>query len=310
MVIRGGLPSKEHPDISFSNYGLGWFLANYRGHYRVEHGGNIDGFSTSTSFFPIDSIGIFVSVNQNGSGVPSIIRNTIADRMLKLAPFNWQQEQKDAADKAKAAEKELQKSDSTNRKYGTKPTHSITDYIGTFKNEAYGKITISLDKDSLKANFNGLHFKLQHYHYNYFSFIPVHEGIDATENDAIKGQFTINLKGDIQSLKLPFEASVKDIEFVKEVQAIEVSNKELQVFTGDYLLPGPTVVKVYIRNEKTLMVLVPGQPDYELVPVKENLFNFKIISGYSVRFDKDEKGEVTALSFIQPNGTFKANRKK
>jgi hypothetical protein len=66
---------------------------------------------------------------------------------------------------------------------------------------------------------------------------------------------------------------------------------------------------VYLRDEKTLMVLVPGQPDYEMVPVKENIFNFKALSGYSVQFEKDEKGKVTSMSFIQPNGTFKAKRK-
>lgn len=51
-IIGAGLPTKEKPDVMFSNYGFGWFLASYRGHYRVEHGGNIDGFSASTSFFP------------------------------------------------------------------------------------------------------------------------------------------------------------------------------------------------------------------------------------------------------------------
>ncbi len=66
MVVAGALPSAERPDVHMSNYGLGWSLLSYRGHYRVEHGGNIDGFSASTSFFPSDSIGIVVLVNQDG----------------------------------------------------------------------------------------------------------------------------------------------------------------------------------------------------------------------------------------------------
>jgi CubicO group peptidase (beta-lactamase class C family) len=52
MVVGAALPDKEVPDAFLSNYGFGWFLSSYRGHYRVEHGGNIDGFSASTSFFP------------------------------------------------------------------------------------------------------------------------------------------------------------------------------------------------------------------------------------------------------------------
>ena len=57
------------------------------------------------------------------------------------------------------------------------------------------------------------------------------------------------------------------------------------------------------------MVLVPGQPDYELVPTKLHEFDFKILKGFSVKFDVNDKNESTQLSFIQPNGTFKAKRK-
>ena len=91
MAIRGGVPEKETPDLYFSNYGLGWFLSSYRGHYRVEHGGNIDGFSASVSFFPSDSIGIIVLTNQNASAVPSAARNLIADRRRRLQRLRCRQ---------------------------------------------------------------------------------------------------------------------------------------------------------------------------------------------------------------------------
>ena len=309
MIIAGGLPTKEQPDVFFSNYGLGWFLANYRGHYRVEHGGNIDGFSTSTSFFPTDSIGIFVSVNQNGSAVPSIIRNTIADRLLNLKAKDWQRIQRSAYEKNMAAAKEKLKADSSMRKMGTKPSHALTDYAGTYTADGYGSIVIEQTKDGLSARYNALTFKAKHYHFNYFSFVPVEEGMDADENDALKGQFAINIKGDIESLSLPLEASVKDIVFKKQVVTIDVTKADLEKYVGEYELPGPTIVKVYIKDEKTLMVFIPGQPDYEVIPVKPDVFNLKILSGYSVKFDKDEGGKITALNFVQPNGTFKAKRK-
>lgn len=310
MVIGAGLPTKEQPDVFFSNYGLAWFLANYRGHYRVEHGGNIDGFSSSTSFFPTDSIGIFVSVNQNGSPIPGIIRNTIADKLLGLKYKDWHRTQKTAVEKAKAAAKEKLKADSSQRKMGTRPTHAITDYTGTFTNEAYGTLTIEQQKDSLVAKYNALTFKVKHYHFNYFNFIPVADGVDAGEDDAMKGQFNINIKGEIESLSLPLQAGVKDIEFKKKVETIDVSKADLEKYVGDYELPGPTLVKVYIKGEKTLVAFVTGQTDYELIPVKPDIFNLKIVSGFSVRFEKNAAGEVTALYFVQPNGTFKAIRKK
>jgi hypothetical protein len=54
---------------------------------------------------------------------------------------------------------------------------------------------------------------------------------------------------------------------------------------------------------------VPGQPDYELVPVDTNKFVLKILSGYYVQFDVNDHGITTALSFLQPNGNFKAKKK-
>ena len=42
MIAGGGVPEQDLPDVFFSNYGFGWSLVSYRGHYRVEHGGNIE----------------------------------------------------------------------------------------------------------------------------------------------------------------------------------------------------------------------------------------------------------------------------
>ena len=82
MVLNAALPDEELPDMHFAHYGYGWMLQSYRGHYRVEHGGNIDGFSASVAFFPTDKLGIVVLTNQNGSAVTGLARNTIAYRML------------------------------------------------------------------------------------------------------------------------------------------------------------------------------------------------------------------------------------
>src|SRR5438477_6781993 len=130
MISGAGVPEQDLPDVFFSNYGFGWSLVSYRGHYRVEHGGNIDGFSASTCFFPTDSIGIIVLINQNGSAVPSIIRNLIADKMLSLPYLDWSVNRKKAVDKAKAAAEEVKKNSSSMRKLGTNPSHPLKNYAG------------------------------------------------------------------------------------------------------------------------------------------------------------------------------------
>ena len=110
-------------------------------------------------------------------------------------------------------------------------------------------------------------------------------------------------------MKLFFSCCLKPIEFTKAPKLKEISKDSLQKYVGEYELSG-AMVTTYIKGDKTLYVVVPGQPDYELVPVDTNKFAIKVATGFFVLFNMNEKNEVTDLSFIQPNGTFKAKRKK
>ena len=307
MAVGGALPEKESPDIYFSNYGLAWFLSSYRGHYRVEHGGNIDGFSASTSFFPSDSIGIIVLANQNGSAIPSVARNLIADRMLKLQYRNWSNELKLAAAKATLRAKEAEKNKTSNRVAGTKPSHPLKDYEGVFNNPGYGNLEIYQRNDSLFARTNKDSLWLRHYHYDVFEIkgFDKEEGLDTSSGGTVLN-FATRGDGKIGSLNLILEPSVKPIEFVYKPIAKFISKEKLQKYVGEYELGGMTT-KVYLKGE-TLFVFVPGQPEYETIALGDHTFKLKVLEGYSVKFDvTDDK--VTGMSFIQPNGTFKAKRK-
>ena len=310
MVIGAGLPSAESPDLQFSNYGLAWFLSSYRGHYRVEHGGNIDGFSANTSFFPTDSIGIVILTNQNGSSLPSIIRNTIIDKMLKLPYRNWDKIIRTQINKSKEAATTRQNSDSLNRKLGTKPSHAISDYEGRYNNDGYGTVVITRTGDSLGASFNTIKLRLRHYHYDIFNAWVLDESNEVEpQQDPQKFRFEMNNKGDIQTLAISLESSVADIKFTKEVISITIKKEDLEKFVGEYELSG-VKAKFYLKNDSTLALLVPGQPEYELIPVKQDEFNLKNASGFSCKFLWNDKKEIDAVQFNQPNGVFKATKIK
>ncbi|MBS1578614.1 MAG: serine hydrolase [Bacteroidetes bacterium] len=311
MVIGAALPTKDHPDVQFSTYGFGWMLASYRGHYRVEHGGNIDGFSASTCFFPSDSIGIIVLTNQNGSSVPSIVRNTIADRLLHLSPFAWSDSLKAAADKAIKATKEALELAKTsgNQKLNTHPSHSLKDYEGLYNNLGYGTIDVYTKNDSLFMKIDKDDLWLKHYHYDIFQpfGIDKQDGIDTTEASALRIAFTMNDAGDIDALHAQLEAGLEPLKFIRKPKPKTISVNELKKYIGEYELTPTVSVKVYIKDDK-LFVFVPGQPEYELVNTDTNLFALKILNGYFVEFNI-EKEVVTSLTFKQPNGNFKAKKK-
>jgi CubicO group peptidase (beta-lactamase class C family) len=83
MIITGKFPKDSDPSTFMNNYGYGWFVKSYKGHYRAAHGGGIDGFTAEITLFPTDDLGIVILTNQNQSGLPQTVRNMVSD-ILKL----------------------------------------------------------------------------------------------------------------------------------------------------------------------------------------------------------------------------------
>ncbi|MCH6201783.1 serine hydrolase [Aquiflexum sp. LQ15W] len=309
MVINGGIPDKEFPDQHISNYGYGWFTSSYKGHYRVEHGGNIDGFSANVSFFPTDSIGIIVLANQNGSVIPSLARNIISDRVLKETRTDWNKTYKERSDKAKAAEKEGLATKTSAQKTGTKPSHLLVEYTGDYSNPGYGTLEIFFKNDSLFAKAGKNNMWLKHHHYDIFSPYPVVEGkVDTVGGFGLQFNFRTNDSGEISSFVSKLEPAVDHLEFKRTPKGVIMDKAELEKYVGDYELPG-IVAKTYIKGENTLYLLVPGQPEYELLPLEKHKFALKILDGFKLEFVEGESGNIAEVLFVQPNGTFKAKRK-
>ena len=97
------------------------------------------------------------------------------------------------------------------------------------------------------------------------------------------------------------------IAFKRTPNTINVDADTLEQYVGKYDLMG-TEIKAYVKDQKVLYVLVPGQPEYELVPIAEHKFNFKILEGFKVEFIQTD-GNIDQVKFIQPNGTFVGKRK-
>lgn len=308
MVMTGALPDDKNPDLFFANYGYGWMMGSYRGHYRVEHGGNIDGFSASVAFFPSDKLGIVVLANQNGSSVPTLVRNTIADRLLEGKKSDWTKRFIEDRDKTKKMQEEMKLGDSiTTRVKNTKPSHIKQDYTGTYENPGYGNFDITLKNDSLFANFKRTKTYLKHYHYDVFEPYEVTKtGIDTTDAGPMRLNFNTGDGGDISKVNIKAEAALEPISFKRIPNTIDVSTSDLEMYVGDYSLMG-TKIKIYIKNGTVLYLFVSGQPEYELMATDKHKFSFKAVDGFKVEFLENDN-VITDLNLIQPNGTFKAKK--
>ena len=309
MAIPGGLPSKEHPDQYLATYGFGWLMTSYRGHYQVQHGGAIDGFSASACYYPSDSIGIVVLVNQGGSAIPAVVRNIISDRMLKLPLTDWNKETKRDWDKAVKSRKDAESKAVSAKIQGTKPSHSLNDFAGKFANDGYGTFKIVAERDSLFAMVPDKKFWLKHFHYDIFEpFEITKKGIDTAARSELRLNFQTDNSGEITSVFVNIEPALKAVEFKRQTDVINLERGALKKYEGEYAI-GEVVARIYIKNDQTLFLFVPGQPEYELEPTGVNKFSIKALEGYKLEFTQAENGNINGVLFIQPNGTFKATRK-
>jgi CubicO group peptidase (beta-lactamase class C family) len=306
MVVNSTLPDNEIPDAHLATYGYGWFVSSYKGHYRVDHGGNIDGFSANVALYPTDSIGIVVLANQSGSSIPGLVRNTIADRLLKTNKTDWRGRFVKRQEEAQKNKSEVEQE--SGQQENTKPSHIKLDYTGTYSNSGYGEFEIDVENDSLYANFKLMKLWLKHYHYDIFQPFEVEDGkIDTSEESPLRFSFITNDTGDISGLRAKIEPTLDPILFKRTPSTIEVDGEQLKSYVGEYNIAG-TTIKVYTKNEDVLFLFVTGQPEYELIATGKHKFAFKIVDGFKVEFLENDNGEISELLMIQPQGNFKASK--
>ena len=211
--VADGTISSKFPDENFYNIGLCWFLSSYRGHYQAQHTGNIDGFSSSVTFFPLDSLGIVVLANQNGSRLIRLVPDFVADLAFDLP----------VRDKNSAFIERRRKYDSLQQKIlfinvdtiTHKPLFSLEKYTGKFQNPGYGSLKIEVYKKALLLTYYDLKLVLVPKDGNRFSSHYKEE-----ENVSPDGVgdvvFQFDKQDQLQSLQIPFEPTVKDILFKKD----------------------------------------------------------------------------------------------
>lgn len=295
----------ERPELSQASYGLAWFIDTYRGHQRVHHGGNIDGFSALVTLLPNDGLGMVILTNLNGTGMPELLVRHTVDRLLKLEPaIDWNGEALARRDAAKAMEKQAEARKETARRPGTKPAHKLEEYAGQYENPGYSPLEIEVTDNRLTLIYNHLETPLEHWHYETWNAV---KGGDHPAFEDLKLLFETDVAGNVVAVKTPFEPTLKDgVTFTKKPDARLFDAGYLARFVGDYELNGDVASIQLAGNVLTLNI--PGQPQFHLVPEVNGELSLKEFSIIRVRFE-EEGGKVTALTLVQPNGVFTAKRK-
>jgi hypothetical protein len=198
-VIRFELPyTMFYPEAHFLNYGLGWFLSDYRGRKVVEHGGAIDGMRAQVAMIPEEKLGLVVLSNMNGSGLPTALMYRIFDSFLGTPSRDWSADILKTMKTLERAGKDAEKKQEAERVANTNPSVALDKYAGTYRNELYGDVKVSHEAGKLSVRFGpAFTGNLAHWHYDTF------RARFLTSGDAkVFVTFALNAQGKLDTLTL------------------------------------------------------------------------------------------------------------
>ncbi len=270
-------------DAHFFAYGLGWFLHDYHGRKIVEHGGNIDGMSALVSMVPEEKFGLVILTNMNGSSLREALEYRIIDAFLRQPPKDWSAQLLKTMKAFEAQGKEAEKKQIEGRAKDTRPSLALDKYAGTYQNEMYGDLKLTVEDGHLVARY-GQTFAgdLEHWHYDTFQ---------AKWRNRMLGKgmlsFTLNPQGQVAEVKVDALGDFKRApDKAEPVAGLTLSENELKKFAGKYAAEGlPVEVSIEIVGSK-LKAVVPGQPVYTLNAVTPTRFQIEgAPAGFFVQFE-------------------------
>lgn len=305
QIIIPGAP--ECKEAILYAYGMGWGILSYKGHYFLSHDGVSDGFTSVVGILPNENVGVVVLSNKNMTALSRYLSVEMIDRILELSRNDWLKEGVEGIRKNKESIKEIRVREDHMRKKGTYPCHPLEEYVGIYEHPGYGKLSIELVDGNLHAVYNDLVFVLEHWHYDVFNIQKELQDM-VVSFEGTKFTFCNNSNGDIGKVGVPFEPTAEDIIFVRKPTEKLSTLNYLRQFIGTYEFYG-YVVEIVLRDH-SLVAVIPGQPNYELVPTGENEFNVKTMTGSTVRFVVNESKKVDEILLIHPYGTFSAYPRK
>ena len=301
QVVMPAASNMRGKDLSL--YGLGWMVSVYRGDRIVYHGGSIDGFQAQIALLPEEKTGVAVFTNRQ-SALPESLTLDIIDfyhhdkRYRHAARLAEQLEALAADERSQVEQPEIVE--------GTRPSREPVAYAGTYVHPAYDTIRVTASGDVLSLRYFGVEAALHHIHYDVFAIDTAVEVLGGS-----RIVFNGGLDGSITSLASLLEVSLDPIEFRRMADARLTDATYLRRFAGEYSLSGQSM-EIRVVNGR-LRLNITGQPEYDLIPKKIDpsgraIFVIEGMEMFTLRFS-DEDGDLLA-TFLQPNGTFVAKKKR
>ena len=295
------LESRGYGEVLNQAYGTGRFTMSYRGHLLASHGGDINGFHSQVAMMPNDGIGVIVLViGDHAAPLYNVVSYNTFERLLGMDETPWSQRMLDIRLKGKEAAKTARAKAGGERVAGTRPSHSLDDYVGEFEHPAYGVVTISKKDAGLLFDFHKIRLPLSHFHYDRF------DTPDDEEDGKWSVNFATNPQGEVDKALLSLDEA--EASFTRRAPAALSGLTTLRPYAGTYETSTGAKFEVVLKENGVLGLVFPGQPFQALIPWRPQKFRVKEFSDVVFEFVMSN-GKVTELKQIDPSGEHTFARK-
>jgi CubicO group peptidase (beta-lactamase class C family) len=187
----------------FHAYGLGWFVHDYRGHDCVSHGGTLTGIRSQCMMVPEKKVGVFVLCNLRPSLFAEAVAKSALDLLLGVPEEDWVKDGKAGQALYDFNIAVTKKKRDGERKPDTKPSLAAARYAGSYDERAYGRAEVTEDGGKLSVKWGKYTFRLDHYHYDTFTAVPVEPRDDVISFDrsTFEVQFRLGTNGEVEGMK-------------------------------------------------------------------------------------------------------------
>ncbi|MGH7025510.1 MAG: serine hydrolase [Caulobacteraceae bacterium] len=196
---------------NFEDYGLGFFIQDYRGHKIITHSGAILGGLSVVVIVPEKHVAFAVMINSEDSGARWAVFYHLLDYYLGLPSPDWTANFKLAFDKIRAGALARLQASQTRMHPERGPSLPLASYAGLYRDPWYGTATISSTPAGLRIRFDespGMEGPLEHVQYDTFRA----HWTDRDIEDAYV-TFSLDPKGAIAAVRMQAVSPTADFSF-------------------------------------------------------------------------------------------------
>jgi len=169
--IGGAAAGLAHLRPEFSGYALGLGVRDYRGHKLLQHTGGLPGYVSKVAMLPDLRIGVVVHTNQEaGEAFESIVYHVL-DSYLNAPAVDYVAAYRQQRDRMLETLARMEREAAAARDTLSRPSLPPARYAGTYRDEWYGDVTITLESGGLVMRFSrspALVGDLEHWQYDSF----------------------------------------------------------------------------------------------------------------------------------------------